>query len=98
MDGMKQCRRCKRTLPLTSFTRHNNTKDGYKNVCSNCIQRKGEVKKDKAPKYKWICLYDNIGCTKANTYGICCHECDKKDSCEIVCKNTPEKCGAYKNG
>lgn len=33
---MKTCTKCKKELPLTSFTKHKNNKDGLQGSCRNC--------------------------------------------------------------
>ena len=33
----KLCGKCKETKPLTGFTRHHKTRDGYQTTCKVCI-------------------------------------------------------------
>lgn len=35
----KQCKRCKKVLPLTCFYQHHRTKDGYTSTCIECSPR-----------------------------------------------------------
>ena len=53
----KKCSRCGRELPISSFGRHQKTKDGYQPVCRECRSaemkgnpRKGRKKKEPAPQ------------------------------------------------
>ena len=35
-EGMKVCTKCKRTLPLASFSKHKSKKDGLQCTCKEC--------------------------------------------------------------
>lgn len=35
-EGMKVCTRCKRVLPITSFSKHKSKRDGLQCTCKEC--------------------------------------------------------------
>jgi len=47
----KICKRCCRTLPLTEFYKHSNTKDGLRTICKDCKRKENR---------KW--QHDNPSC------------------------------------
>ena len=55
---MKECRSCKKTLPLEMFYRHKKMADGTLNFCKNCVRsRVGKYRHDNIERVR---LYDRM--------------------------------------
>ena len=58
---MKQCKSCGKLKLITDFSKHSGMKDGYKNQCKACRNKKGRIEY----KHKKVKLYLNkIECRK----------------------------------
>lgn len=45
-EGYKECAECKVLLDLNEFSSNHNSKDGYNNICKDCVTIRKENKKD----------------------------------------------------
>lgn len=60
---------------------------GYKDTPSIVVQLNA----------KWMCPHPvEKGCMRNSVAKLCCCECDKREHCELACKNRPNLCGGKK--
>ena len=59
METQKQCRKCERTLNLTSFSKHSGTRDKLDNRCKDCVKQvKKNPDRERRPTEPDVCDTD----------------------------------------
>lgn len=63
---MKKCRMCNKNRDISDYYIKKNSKDGFDNLCKDCVQIKNNLYQDKKNKYfqKYIIQYNYISPTK----------------------------------